>query len=293
MARLTPCLNSDVIGLGDFIEYASSNVDCRDPDSVAAAAPMLRSLANDRRLLLAPLHQQMREQFSHRKTPSTQVVVLGGGQDFYVRVDLWPAASHARSQLFAEQFGLYAIGTGQSFPTLMTGYFGPGLIHDLYAYEPLAIKGMPGERVPLTFVERVTLSTQVAALFLPHGEVIQRVAPQSFSASLSLMIHHETGDMHLVDVASQTLCDYPPQISSSRRAAMLRLAGLIGDANTQQYLEDISAAHFCPRTRQAAREAMEALASAPPENLWKPVSSNSDPGAEHQALQEPGSPEAE
>jgi hypothetical protein len=293
MARILSCTHTDQVSLGDFIEHVSANVDRRDPDSIAAVAPLLRALANDRRLVLEPLHQQMREQFSQRRTASTQIIVLGGGSDFYVRVDIWPQASPAYSQLFAEQFGTYATGIGQSFPSLMTGYFGPGLVHDLYDYDPSAIEGYPGERVPLTFSQRFTLTTHTVALFLPHGEVVQRVAPESFSASLGLFIYHEVGDMHLVDVKSQTLREFPPQLPSSRRAAMLRLAGLIGDADTRQYLEDFSTSHPCWRTRLAASEALASLASGEAPTIWERACRDPAPNVRRQAQRRLGTLEQE
>ncbi|WP_029922953.1 hypothetical protein [Nevskia soli] len=283
MALTIPCQNTNVVSLGDFIEHVSSTVDCKDPESVASVAPMLRALANDRHLVLLALHQQMRDLFSNQRVPTTQVVVLGGGMDFYVRADIWPAAEAAGSPTYREQAAIYNCGTGQSFPCLMTGHFGPGLINDLYAYDPAAIIGYPGEPVPLTFVERVRLSVDQAVMFLPHGEVVHRLPPEKLSISVALMILHEIGDQHMVDMKTATLRDYAPELPSSRRSAMLRLAGLIGDGNTQQLLDDLIVASPCPRTRLAAYEALSKLVPERTTALWERASGDTDALVSHLA----------
>lgn len=232
MALRISCPNTDALSLGDFIEQVESTIDRQDVDSIAAAAPMLRALANDRQLVLGAVHLQMGEAFTQRRVATSQVVVLGGGSDFYVRADIWPTAEAARTALYREQADLYRYGISQNFPCLMTGHHGPGLIHDLYAYRQEAVAGYAGEPLQLQFVERLRLSTDSAILFLPHGEVVQRIAPEAFSISIGLMIMRESGEQHYVDVQRRTLAEFSPLLPSSRRAALLRLAGLIGDGNT-------------------------------------------------------------
>ena len=167
----------------------------------------------------------------------------------------------------------------------VTGHFGPGLINDLYAYDPDAIIGYAGEPVPLTFVERVRLSADIAVMFLPHGEVVHRLPPEQLSISVALMILHQSGDQQMVDMKTAALGDYAPELPSSRRSAMLRLAGLIGDGNTQQLLDDLIVASPCPRTRLAAYEALSKLVPERAMALWERASGDTAALVHHLARQ--------
>ncbi len=268
MALTIPCSKANLMSLGDFIEYVESKIDRKDANSIASAAPMLRAVANDPQLILTALHQQMRETFAQRRLPTTQVVVLGGGSDFYVRADVWPSADAAAKPVYREQAEAYRFGIAQSFPCLMTGHHGPGLIHDLYAYDPGAIIGYVGEPVDLAFIERVQLTTDAAVLFLPQGEVVQRIPPEAYSISVGLMIFRESGEQHYIDVKSRVLLESAPVLPHARRSALLRLAGLIGDENTQQYLDDIAKNNPCARTRLAAYEALVNIMPVQSAALW-------------------------
>ena len=55
MALTVACDHSRLVTLDEFIDYVHANVDLKDMDSVAAAAPMLRGLANQSSL--EPLEQ--------------------------------------------------------------------------------------------------------------------------------------------------------------------------------------------------------------------------------------------
>lgn len=275
---------ADAVSIGDFIEHLKTKVDVNDPQSLIEAAPMLRALARDRRPLLDAMHQQMRERFAMQRVPSSQVVVLGGGSDCYVRVDLWPTETQARNIAYQEQAGVYRVAIGQSFTTMLTNYFGSGLVHDLFHYDAGEIQGFPGEAVNLSFSERLVLDDQAVAVFTPHGELIQRRAPESFTATLGVFVLKTTGDMHMVDVNTKKLAALSPQVPGSRRAALIALAGAIGDDETREHLDAMRLDHECWQTRLAANQALAQLSPDRADVIWTKASADDNPVIQRNAL---------
>jgi hypothetical protein len=158
---------------------------------------------------------------------------------------------------------------GQCFTSLLTGYFGSGLIHDIYDYEPERIVGHPGEPVPLRFRETQTLSMNAVTLMRPHAEIIHRRPPETFSATLGMFIYPMVGDQHVIDMHQHRLCDYLPLLPSSRRVTLLRLAGLMGDDHTRELLKELSQDAPCWRTRLAALEAAAHLSPEYQHLIWE------------------------
>ena len=93
MALTLACDGTRTATLDEFIDHVHAEVDLRDLDSIAAAAPMFRALANDRELVVSRINRQVKTQFRSQAVASAQVIYLGEGRDFYVRANVWPSAA--------------------------------------------------------------------------------------------------------------------------------------------------------------------------------------------------------
>jgi hypothetical protein len=89
----------------EYLEHVRTTVDLRDADSIAASAPMLRALANDRELIVRELNRRIESYLDDNGIPSAQTLLLGReSSSTFVptsgrRSWTWPAAAHIRTSL--------------------------------------------------------------------------------------------------------------------------------------------------------------------------------------------------
>jgi hypothetical protein len=251
-----------------------------DDGSIAASAPMLRSLANDRDLVVRELNRRIENYLADGAIPSAQSLLLGRGNDFYIRANIWPAVSDmASGRTYEDQFA-YNLAHDHNFSFMTVSYLGPGYETEIYEYDYDKVEGYIGEAVDLRFLEKVRFGTGMVMLYRASRDVHVQYAPTELTITLNLMVVRpevRTRDQFFFDLASRTIASYPPELATSYRASLLNLAGYLGDGDTQQLLSDVSAQHPCRRTRLTAFEALSRQRPADSASIWTKASEDAAP----------------
>ncbi len=272
MAVTIACDSPDVVNLDQFIEHVHSRVDLRDMDSIAAAAPMFRGLANDRELVVNQLNRQVKHQFKTRSVASAQVIFLGEGKDFYIRANVWPSdADIASGRVYQDQFS-YHLAHDHNYNFMTVGYHGPGYTTDIYEYDYDQLEGRAGETVDFRFLERAHFGAGMVMLYRAGKDVHIQYPPEQLSVTLNFMVSTpevRVRDQFFFDLESRTLLDYPAEADSSKRISVLKMAAQVGNGDTRQLLDDLSRRHPCRRTRLAAYQSLAQLAPAEAGQIWE------------------------
>jgi hypothetical protein len=272
MALTISCDTRHSVSLEEFVDHVHSHVDLGDPDSIAAAAPMLRALVNDRSLVVRRINQQVKDRFTSQALASAQVIYLGAGRDFYVRANIWPSAADVASgRVYQDQFA-YHVAHDHNFNFLTVNYHGPGYITEIHEYDSDGVEGFSGEKVDLRFLEKVMFGPDMVMLYRANCDVHVQLPPDELSVTLNLMadtpdVH--TRDQYFFDLERGTLLDHPPELDGSRRISVLKMAAHVGDEDTRQLLDDLARIHPCRRTRLAAWEAQAQLRPRDAARIWE------------------------
>lgn len=286
MALTIACSTQRIVGIEEFLDYVSTQVDLRDQDSVVATAPMLRGLANDRSLVVQQLNKQVKNLFATQAVGSAQVVFLGKGKDFFVRANIWPSTADVSSgRVYQDQFA-YNAAHDHNYSFMTVGYLGPGYLSEIYEYDHEKIEGYAGEPVDLRFLERVQLPAGAVMLYRASKDVHVQFPPDDLSITLNLMINRPevtVRDQYFFDLDNKKLLGFPPQLDSSRRVSILRMAGYAGDADTQQLLSDLARSHACRRTRLTAFESLARLQPQQAAAIWQSACRDPQPLVVHAA----------
>ncbi|MGH2359560.1 MAG: hypothetical protein ACRDGM_03335, partial [bacterium] len=241
MALTIPCNTTHAITVDEYLDHVREKVDLRDEDSLAASAPMLRALANDRELVVRELNRRIESFLADGEMPAAQSVPLGSDKDFYVRANIWPAiADMASGRAYQDQFA-YNLAHDHNFTFMTVGYLGPGYETEIYEYDYDKVEGYIGEPVDLRFLEKVKFASGMVMLYRSNKDVHIQYPPQELTITLNLMVSHpETRmrDQYFFDLTSRTISSYPNEHVATHRASFVNLAGRVGDGDTQQLLSD-------------------------------------------------------
>ena len=280
MAITIPCSTTQVAGIDEYIEHVRTRVDLRDNDSLAASAPMLRALANDRELIVRELNRRIESYLVTGNLPSAQSLLLGRGDDFYVRANIWPAmADMASGRAYQDQFS-YNLAHDHNFTFMTVSYLGPGYETEIYEYDNEKVEGYIGERVALRFLEKVRFGAGMVMLYRASRDVHVQYPPTELTITLNLMVAHpdvNIRDQYFFDLASGTIASYPPELAANGRVSLITIAGLTGDGETSQLLSDLSGSHPCRRTRLTAYEALSLQRPSEAASIWERASADPAP----------------
>lgn len=280
MALTIPCTTTEVISLEEYLEHVRSKVNLLSLDSVAASAPKLRALANDRALVIRELNRRVADYLSDGALPSAQALLLGKGDGFFVRANIWPAiADMASGRAYQDQFA-YNLAHDHNFSFMTVNYLGPGYETEIYEYDYNKVEGFVGESVDLRFIEKVRFGTGMAMLYRANRDVHVQYAPTELTITLNLMIadsDFRLRDQYYFDLASRSIAGYPNELPATSRSALLQLAGYIGDGNTQALLSDLATRHPCRRTRLTAFAAWARQQPDRAASIWEKASSDKAP----------------
>lgn len=280
MAITIPGHTDQIVSIEEYLEHITREVDLLDMDSVAASAPMLRGLANDRELVVRQINQQVMDLFRNNSAASAQVVFLGEGAGFYVRANLWPStADIASGRVYQDQFS-YHLFHDHNYHFMTVGYSGPGYLTDIYEYDHDQLRGEIGEKVEFKFLESVHFKTGMVMLYRRSRDAHLQYPPDDLSISLNLMISSpgdRVRDQYFFDIDQRTLSEYSQQMEGSRRVSIIEMAGYVGDQNTCSALEDLAARHPCRRSRLSSFQSLERLMPADTERMWRLAESDPEP----------------
>lgn len=288
MALTLHCHNEDVIRLEDYLDRIEAEVDLRDPDSIAASAPWLRALANDRSLVVNRLNRYVEESFNGRDYGSAQAILLGRRRDFYVRANLWPSSRDvATARIYQDQFS-YNLAHDHNFHFLTVGYLGPGYETDIYEYDYDAVEGYVGEPVEMQFLERVRFTQGMVMLYRASRDLHVQYPPEDLTITLNLLVappETRLREQYHFDLDRHTVSSLPAEMEASERVSFVAMAGALGDGNSAQLLDDLAQRHPCRRTRLAAIESLSQLLPERTEALWERATRDASPLVSKRARQ--------
>lgn len=252
----------EVIDVAEFVDFVEAEVDLFDRESVCAAAGRLQALANNKQLFIDSVHDSLRglgERKIQALTPANTLLGKGRTKPFYVRANFWPQlkgqGSAAEDVLFS-----YHLCHDHNFSFLTANYFGPGYETDVWVYaQPESVRGEVGESVDLTFQGRLRLAPGTQIFFQHSKDVHTQFPPPEFSVSLNLVISDpevRKRPQYIVDPQRSQIVGFPEGTISSRRVMLMRLAGVMGTADTAELLDRVASATPCSRTRELARTAI-------------------------------------
>ena len=280
MALVVPASTTRIVGIDEYLSHVQAKVDLRDQDSLAESALMLRGLANDRSLLATELNRRMISLLEN--APDTSLghsIMLGRGKEFYVRANIWPTTADMTSgRTHQDQFA-YNLAHDHNFSFMTVVYLGTGYETDLYEYDYDKVEGFIGEPVDLRFVEKLRFGGGSVMLYRAGKDVHIQYPPEEMTITINLITalpESSVRDQYFFDMRTRTISGHPSELIVSRRATFVRLAGYVGDANTQGLLHDLAARHPCRRTRLTAFDALSRQLPESVTEIWETAAADRD-----------------
>lgn len=239
-----------------------SGVDLACEDSVACCAHLLAGLRRNRDFLadrvIAELKASYRGQLEANRYSAQVFLLHRSPRGFYLRANLWPAATDAVYASSGPAAFSYGIPHDHNFHFLTTGYWGPGYVSDYYEYHAEGVDGRLGEPLNLRFVERSQLSEGRMMLYRAHRDIHSQLPPEALSISLNIMDegdHVPWRDQYIVDLDAGTIAKRPTLTNAE---TLLRCAvHLTGEG--RDIADNFARAHPVPRVRANAIAALAAL----------------------------------
>jgi hypothetical protein len=266
MARVIPCEEDSAIGLGDLVQALNDErFDPADEDSFAAAAPLLKRLANNRDFLAELAVAELKDRCGRQSLEnrySSQVIMLHRAADkYFIRANFWPSARDGVVKASGLSPFFYHVPHDHNFSFLTVGYLGPGYWSEYYEYDYETVVGLPGEKVDLRFVEKARLDQGKVMLYRAHRDVHNQLPADEMSVSINIM---EASNrlpflsQYRFDVEK---CEVAGILTGTASEALLALAANHGDGEARDLVESFAAHHPCDRIQFAAIR--ELAASAP------------------------------
>ncbi|GHF84293.1 transposase [Thalassotalea marina] len=250
--------NENAIELEEFIEYAEEHVDMKDQDTLAAAAPMMKALSNNRTFLATKINSELEKiaNFQEDNLYGAQVLMLGRRKRFFMRACFWPSESDKSYQQSGPEAFFYYLPHDHNFNFLSVGYFGPGYESEYYEYDHDKVIGLPGEKVDLKYIKTSRLHEGKVMLYRAKKDIHYQIPPKSFSISLNLMedsVDLPRINQYRFDLQSSTV---NRMINRNSGPVLASIAAEVGNENTIQLLTDVAERVTCPRTKTAAVKAL-------------------------------------
>lgn len=276
MALTIPCSTTDLVGLEEYIEHISHKVDLNDLESVASSAMHLRALANDRSLVVRELNTLLMSPKASLRWSTVQSVVLGQGEGFYVRANIWPA-NHEMANARAYQSQLaYNVAHDHNFSFLTVTHLGPGYETEIYEYDYEKTEGYVGEPVELRFLQKTRFTTGSVMLYRASRDAHVQYPPAELTITLNLMLESsQPRDQYHFDLTSRTISSVGDP-NASGRLSLLKLASLIGNAESEELLDKVATTHACRQTRLSAFESLGALAPDRADQIWEKAAADTE-----------------
>ena len=244
-----------------------SGVDLSDETSVARCAALLAGLGRNRDFLadrvIAALKASYADQLEINRYSAQVFLLHRGARGFYLRANLWPAATDAVTAASGPAAFSYGVPHDHNFSFLTAGYFGPGYVSDYYDYDPEAVDGRLGEPLNLSFAGRSQLGEGKMMLYRAHRDIHSQLPPESLSVSLNIMDegeHVPWRDQYIVDLGQKTdergTIARRPTLTSGEM--LLRCAVHLTE-NGKDIADHFAKAHPVPRVRANAIAALAAV----------------------------------
>jgi len=257
MARVIPCDAQDAIGLEELVQALNDDgFDPADEESFAAAAPLLRRLANNRdflaELALAELKDRCTRQSLENRYSSQVLMLHRASEKFFLRANFWPSERDPVFKASGTSPFFYHVPHDHNFSFLTVGYLGPGYWSEYYEYDFDKVVGLPGEKVDLRFVEKSRLEQGKVMLYRAHRDVHDQLPADDMSVSINIMEASNRLpflDQYRFDVKK---CEIAGILTRTASEALLALAANHDGGNARDLVESFAEKHPCGRIRFAA-----------------------------------------
>lgn len=267
MPRVIPCDDEAPLELGDLVQALNDeSFDPLDEDSFAAAGPLLKGLANNRRFLadiaLAELKDRCARQSLENRYSSQVIMLHRASEKYFIRANFWPSERDSVFKASGTSPFFYHVPHDHNFSFLTVGYLGPGYWSEYYEYDYDKVVGVPGEKVDLRFVEKTKLDPGKVMLYRAHRDVHDQLPADAMSVSINIMEASPRQpflSQYRFDVKR---CEVAGILTRSSSEALLALAANHGGANGRDLVESFAAGHPCDRIQFAA---LRELAAAQPD----------------------------
>lgn len=264
----------EAIDLGDYVDAVKVAVSADDIDSVAATAPLLKRLANNRTFVVEHLNRQLKF-WPVNALPfySVQSSILASDGPISVRMNIWPTIdTDVRRRKIQANVYSYFDAHDHNFTFMTVGYFGAGYSTRLYEYDHATVVGYPGEKVDIRFLEETSLPVGKVMLYRPSRDIHTQLPPSEFSMSLNLMVvdadRESLRDQYYFDIERSCISSYV-ESNSSKRVSQIEMMRFIGDDNSIDILWSLAQRHPCGRTRLTALETIVAMRPAEAHRAWR------------------------
>jgi len=278
----------DPIELAECLEKVSKTLVPEDQDSILSLAPVLKSLAANKRFLTDFLNGQLAKFMGGGKSSlySPQSFILGGnGTTWTIRGNFWfPLAGAGTLASVQTSVFSYERPHNHNFSLLTVGWFGPGYETALWECDPASITGIPGEIVDLLSLGRESLPSGKVLFYRPFRDVHIQYSPQKFSISLNLLVvpdSYRLMDQYIFDVETSRIVGVPDDLDGARRGSVMELLGYFGDDRTKELLFDIATSHPCRRTRLGATRGLLLAGAGQAPKALETIASSSDDFLRH------------
>ena len=251
--------NDDTIELADLVDFLTENkIDPADHASLVQAAPMLKSLYNNRRFLAETVADDLK---NYRSLPdndrySSNIIVLYAkkGQPFFLRACLWLSGKERVASNVTMQGYIDAHDHNYNFLTV--GYAGPGYGSRYYEYEHDQVIGYPGEAVSLRFVEESYLTPGKVLLYRALRDVHDQIPPESLSVSINIIERSLRARVTEQYAFDKNLTHVTKLVNRTAAAPLFSIMAHCGNDEDRELLETISRRHSSHRIRFHALQAL-------------------------------------
>ncbi len=263
-----------IITLPEYQEYVKTNVVAKDKDSILESSSMLKALSNNKNFLAEIINSELKDlnQFQKSNLYTAQTILLGGGDDFLIRANVWlPPCKSQRLKAIEDKVYSYLLPHDHNFDFLTIGHFGPGYETSIYEYDYADTIGKPGEEVDLKLLEHTRLDEGKMMFYRSGKDVHTQFHPDDLSISLNLLLIPDQvtiQDQYYFDTDKKIISGYV-EANVETRNLLLKLAGLIGNDETRNHLEFIAQKHPARRNRIQAYDSLAKLCPDDHEQIWK------------------------
>lgn len=248
----------------EFLEHVWSRYDGSDIDSVLDLADDFRRVANNRAALLNKLHSEFRSLATGKFSQYKQTSILLEGKRSkrpYLRANIWPTVDPDAPNYadLCKAYSYYFPHT-HNFSFLTTGYFGPGYETEIWKIDQDISNLQLADVVPMEFQGRYELTNDVVMLYEANRDVHTQYPPAALSISLNLMLYREADKyttQYFLETNSGRVVGTSSQSPAYRRLTLIRLAEVIGTAETAELLRDVARNTRDDAVRDAATAALK------------------------------------
>jgi hypothetical protein len=266
MPRVISCPETETFELGDLVQALNDDVfDPADEESFAAAGPLLKRLANNRRFLADVAVAELKDRCGRQEREnrySSQVIMLHrASEKYFIRANFWPSPKDSIFKASGTSPFFYGVPHDHNFSFLTVGYLGPGYWSEYYEYDYESVVGLPGEKVDLRFIEKTKLDPGKVMLYRAHKDVHNQLPADEMSVSINIM----EASPRLPYLAQYRFdpakCEIAGVLTRSSSEALLALAANHAGGEALDVVESYAQRHPCERLQFAA---LRELAAAQP-----------------------------